>query len=109
MRNFIQPGKVLTAVAGAGGVRSGELQVVGSIFGIAATSAAQGEEYELAVGEVYEQPKAAGAAAMGAPAFWDATNRVVTATAGSNLRIGVFAQAAAAAAGIAVVRLNDQV
>ncbi|CCF19157.1 conserved protein of unknown function [Pseudorhizobium banfieldiae] len=107
MRNFIQPGKVLTAVAPSGGVVSGQLVQVGLIIGVAATSAAEGEQYELALGEVYELPKVSAQAwTMGAAIYMDATG-IATTVATDNTKIGVAAAAAANPSGSGLVRLND--
>lgn len=107
MRNFIQPGKVLTAIAPAGGVVSGTFVKLGVIFGIAATSAAQGEEFELALGEVYEMPKVSAQAwTFGAEIYADATG-IATTVSTDNTKIGVAAAAAANPSGSGLVRLND--
>lgn len=107
MKNYIQPGNVLTLVAGAGGVKSGELVVQGAIVAVAATSAAAGEEFEAKIGEVYELPKTAAEAwAVGDPVYFDAANKMATSTAGTNKLIGVAAAAAANPSGSGVVRLN---
>lgn len=107
MRNFIQPGKVLPAVAPAGGVTSGQFVKIGSIFGIAATSAAAGDEFELALGEVYELPKVSAQAwTMGQPIYADA-NGIATTVATDNTKIGVASAAAANPSGSGLVRLND--
>jgi len=107
MRNYIQPGKVLTVTA-TSDVASGTFQVVGKIFGFATTSAKTGKEYELTTGEVHEAPKVPGTAwAMGDDIYYDATAKAFTKTVGTNLRVGVASQAAASAAGLGLVRLND--
>ncbi len=109
MKNFVQQGHVLTAIAPAGGAASGNLYFVGLIFGIAATSAAAGEEYELALGNVNELPKTSAEAwAMGEAIYWNAAGSITTNVATGNTKIGVAAQSAANPSGIGVVRLNDQ-
>lgn len=106
MRNFIQPGKVITIVAAAA-VSSGSLVVAGKIFGIAATSAAIGEEFELALGGVYELPKTSAQAwAVGAEIYADA-NGIATTVSTDNTKIGVAVEAAANPSGVGRVRLND--
>lgn len=108
MKNYVQPGDVLTLVAGAGGVVSGAFKVIGALFGVVATSAAEGEEYELAIGGVYELPKTAAQAwTVGALIYWDAGNSVMTSTAGTNLPVGIAAAAAANPSGSGQVRLNS--
>ncbi|ABS14220.1 DUF2190 family protein [Brucella anthropi] len=108
MKNYIQPGDVLTLVAGAGGVKSGEIVVQGSIVAVAATSAVAGAEFEAKIGGVYEYAKnAAEAWTVGAPIYFDATNKVLTATAGENTLAGVAAAAAANPSGSGQVRLNS--
>lgn len=43
MKTFIQNGDVITVTAPTGGVASGDGVIVGSLFGIAAFTAAEGE------------------------------------------------------------------
>lgn len=107
MKNFVQPGHVMTFLAPSGGVMSGDLVVVGAAFGISSYNVAEGAEGELAMGGVFTLPKATGAVTQFAAAYWDATAKKVTATATSNLKIGVFAMAYASGDAFAAVRLND--
>ena len=107
MRNFIQPGKVLTMVAPAGGVVSGALVIIGKIFGVAATSAAENEQFELDTGGVYELPKTAAEAWAVGDEIYATTAGVATKTASGNTKVGVAAAAAANPSGSGVVRLND--
>lgn len=107
MRNFIQPGKVLTAVAPAGGVVSGKFYKIGLLFGVAATTALEGEQFELAVGEVYEFPKpTAEAWTQGVAIYADAAG-IMTTVSTSNTKVGIAAAAAANPSGSGLVRLND--
>lgn len=111
MRNFIQPGNVVTAVTPSGGVVSGDPVLIGNLFGIAATSQAAGEDVELAVTGVYDLPKATGAVTAGAVAYFDASEGKVTTDAdtGANKRVGVFVSPAASDANLARVRLDGAV
>lgn len=106
MKNYIQPGNVLTMIAPSGGVVGGGFYVIGSIFGVAAYSAAQGEKFELKTGEVFDLPKTSAEAwTPGAPVYATAGN-IMTTTVGSNLKVGVAVLAAANPSGIGRVRLN---
>ena len=113
MKNSIQEGEVLPiaapyAVASSGGA------LIGAVFGVAVNALANGEVGSFQLEGVYSLPKATGAAAnLYAKAYWDNTNKNVTATSTSNTLIGVFvpvntAQTAAYASGdtLANVRLN---
>ena len=107
MKNHVKAGKMITLVAPSGGVTSGSLVLSGSIFGVAATSAAEGEEFELATGDVWELPKTAAEAwTVGAKIYRDATTGLCTTTSTSNTLIGVAVEAAANPSGTGVVRLN---
>ena len=53
MRNFIQEGRMLTAKAPAGGVVSGKGVKIGDMFGIPAITAAEGDDFEMAVEGVF--------------------------------------------------------
>jgi predicted RecA/RadA family phage recombinase len=58
VKNFIQPGDSITVAAPSGGVTSGDLVVVNSLIGVAAATAAAGEDVVLDTEGVFELPKA---------------------------------------------------
>lgn len=110
MKNFVQPGKVVTAIAPNGGVNSGQLVVIGTMFGVAAGKALSGAEVELQMGGVFDLPKTTGASmsiAAGAVVYWDNTGKAATNSATSNTKIGVSLIATANADATIRVRLND--
>jgi predicted RecA/RadA family phage recombinase len=79
MKNYIQPGSILSAVAPTGGVLSGQGMLAGSIFGVAQFSAAQGEPVEIAVEGVFELTKVGSQAwTVGLQIYWDDTNKRCT-------------------------------
>lgn len=110
MKNFVQPGKSMTVVAG-GDIVSGLPYKVGNLIGIAAGKAATGEEYELCLEEgVFELPKASGTtAAQGAKVGWDATNKLVVAAGAGDFDIGHAHVALANGALVAYVKLANKV
>jgi predicted RecA/RadA family phage recombinase len=57
MKNYIQNGDMITVTAPVGGVTSGQCLLVGSLFGIVAASAAEGEAVEIATTGVFDLPK----------------------------------------------------
>ena len=78
--------------------------LVGSLFGVAVTTAAQNASVEAATVGVYDLTKQpALAITAGARVFWDDTNRRITTTATSNHCVG--RALAAAAGGDATVRV----
>ncbi|MGH6866085.1 MAG: DUF2190 family protein [Methyloceanibacter sp.] len=95
MKSFLQPGDVVPLIAPEGGVLSGQPILVGSIFGVAAYDAAEGDEVEAQVVGVFELPKASGAITQGALIYFDADPGVLTATATDNVLIGAATEAAA--------------
>ena len=110
MKNHVKPGKMITCVAGSGGVTSGSLIQLGSLFGVAATSAAEGDEFELATGDVWELPKTSAQAwNFGAKIYRDAATGLCTNTdnSGANTLIGVAVEAAGNPSGKGIVRLNS--
>ena len=108
MKNFIQPGKVLTAVAPAGGVTSGGFYVFGALFGVASTSADEGAEFELALGGVYEVGKVAAQAwSFGEAIYYDSGADLMTTVPTGNTKVGVAAADAANPSGLSKVRLNE--
>lgn len=108
MKNFVQRGDVITATAPSGGAISGQPVLIDQLFGIAATTAAQGDPVELSVVGVFDIAKAVEVVGAGAPIFFDATAGVVTIDDDSraNLLIGVAVSGAAENAATARVRLN---
>lgn len=108
MKNYVQPGLTVTVPAPAD-VSGGEGVVVGSMFGIAAGDAAEGEDMDMTLVGVFELPKvAAEAVDIGAPVYWDAAEKLVTIddNGGDNIKIGVAVTAAASPSASVAVRLN---
>jgi predicted RecA/RadA family phage recombinase len=107
MKNFVQPGDVLTLIAPAGGVHSGQPFVVNSIFGIATYDAIEGAEVEAQVVGVFEFAKLPGLIAQGAPVWWDDTAKVIKGASAAGLYpVGVATEGAAADAPSVRVRLS---
>ena len=107
MKNYVQPGHVMTVTAPAD-TKSGDFVVVGAGFGVATADAAAGTDLEIAIGGVYD-----GAAKVAAQAwtqfavlYWDSAAKNFTTTAGANLKVGVAALAAANPSATGRVRLN---
>ena len=107
MKTFIQNGHVITATAPAGGIASGVALIVGSIFGIAAYSAAEGDPLELATTGVYKLPKASAAVlAVGARVAWDNTAKQVNTPGAGRFPIGIATEAAGNGVTSVAVRLD---
>ena len=112
-KNEIQEGKTISFPAPYA-VASGAGALIGAVFGVSLGVLANGEVGQFSLVGVWQLPKATGAAAsLGARAYWNDTNKNVTASASGNTLIGVFApaaptQTAAYASGdtLAHVRLN---
>ena len=108
MKNFIQPGKMISILAAAN-VLSGAAVKAGVLFGVAAHDALSGEPLEIATEGVFELPKATGSAwSVGAAIYWNGTACTVATTAG-NLLIGCAVIAAASGDTAGTVRLNGAV
>jgi predicted RecA/RadA family phage recombinase len=108
MKNYIQAGEVITLPAPSGGVKSGDGVLIGSLFGVAAYNAAEGEDVEVSLEGVYELPKAAGAIDPGAKVYWVTADKNVSTADGSgaNKLIGAATAAAGGSDAKARVRLN---
>ncbi|MFG1179951.1 DUF2190 family protein [Xanthobacter versatilis] len=107
MRNYVQPGDTVTFTAPAGGLASGAGALIGSLFGVAAASAAAGADVELVTRGVFDLPKAAGIDfAAGERAYWSTAAKAVTDVAAGNTLIGVATRATAIPATTVRVRLN---
>ena len=107
MRNYIQNGHIVRVTTPAGGIASGDALIAGSIFGIAAYSAAEGDPLELATTGVYKLPKASAAVlTVGARVAWDNTAKQVTTPAAGRFPIGVAVEAAGNGVTSVAVRLD---
>ena len=106
MKNFIQPGDVLTVTAPTGGVVSGEMVVINKLLGVAAFDAAENNEVEVAVAGVFEVPKkSTDTQAVGALLYWDSANGEMTTTASGNTKAGYAVEAAGSGATLVKIRL----
>jgi predicted RecA/RadA family phage recombinase len=98
MKNFVQPGDVLTLTAPAT-VTAGQGALVGSLFGVATTDVTSGADGEFAIVGVFSLPKAPSQAwTAGAKIYWDAGNSRCTNVATSNTHIGHAVEAVAGGA-----------
>lgn len=108
MKNFVQPGNRLT-LAAPYDVTAGQGLLVGTMFGVAATTALNTAAVEVDFEGVFDLTKAASQAwTVGATIYWDNTNKVCTTTSSGNTKIGVAVAAVGSGAGetIGRVRLN---
>lgn len=106
MKNFIQSGDNLE-VAAPYDVTSGAGALVGSLFGIATTTALSGAKVVLKTCGVFTLAKnSAEAWTVGAKIYWDNTNKVCTTTSSGNTLIGVALAVAANPSATGVVRLG---
>jgi predicted RecA/RadA family phage recombinase len=103
---FASECEIIMVPAPVGGVRRGELVIIGKLCGVATNAAEAGEEVEILVEGCFDFPKGGGAISLGSPVYWDATAKKVTATAEGKPRIGVAIGAAPREAQIARVRLD---
>jgi predicted RecA/RadA family phage recombinase len=107
MKTLIQNGDVITVPAPTGGISSGEGVLVGNLFGVAATTAAEGEPAEVASTGVYTLPKAASAVlALGARVSWDNAAKVVTTPGTGRYPIGIAVEDAGNGTTTVAVRLD---
>lgn len=107
MRNFVQSGNVITLAAPTGGIAAGDGHQAGQFFGVATTSAAAGEQFELQLSGVFDLPKASGEVwTPGELLYWDSASEEVTAVSGVRMLIGACSGNAAAEDTTGPVRLN---
>lgn len=107
MNNYIQPGKVITLTAPAGGVTSGGGYQIGQIFVVAANDADAAADFEGQTEGVFTLPKDNTQAwSEGDLLYWDATADEVSTSADGNMRIGCAAADALAADTTGSVRLD---
>jgi len=107
MKTFIQNGDVITVTAPTGGVASGDGVIVGSLFGIATFTAAEGEAVEIATRGVYVLPKEPTAViAAGAQVAWDASAKQIDLPGTGLYPVGIATEAAGNGITTARVRLD---
>ncbi len=96
MKNYIQHGDTLPLTAPSGGVVSGVPYLIGSIFGMADNSAAEGVQFELRRKGVMKLPKKTGETwAEGDSLYWDNVALALTKTAGSLKKVAIATAVAA--------------
>jgi predicted RecA/RadA family phage recombinase len=105
MQNYAQMADLIPLVAPYT-LASGNGFQVGGLFAVATAAAANGAVVIGKTQGVIDLPKATGALTQGAIVYWDNTARNVTATAGSNLKIGHAIVAALSGDAVARIRLN---
>lgn len=108
MKNYVQEGDRLDLTAPYA-VTAGQGALIGATFGVAITDIANGAVGTFTTEGVFTLTKATGAStggAQGALAYWNNTNRNVTASASGNTKIGVFTATCADADATCRVRLN---
>lgn len=106
MKNYVQRGDTLTLTA-LDAVSSGDVVVIGSIIGVAAGDAAEGEPVDVGTVGVFDLPKvSAEAIDEGDPVYWDADDSLVTGTATDNTKLGVAVQTAGNPSASVRVRLS---
>ncbi|MBF0115662.1 MAG: DUF2190 family protein [Magnetococcales bacterium] len=108
MKNFVQPGDTVTVIAPVA-VNSGDGLLVGTLFGVALSTAAVSANVEMVTEGVVDLPKSAVAVTQGARVYWDDTAKNVTTTAGANTLIGCAIVPAPVGDGTVRVRLNGVV
>ena len=93
MRNFVQNGDILSVPAPYSTL-SGQGVLVGTLFGVAATDAANGAPVEIKRQGVFDiAALATDVGAQGGKIYWDAAARRLTVTAAGNILVGALAEA----------------
>lgn len=110
MRNFVSSGGSLDLVAPSGGVVSGRGVKIGGLFGVAATTAAEGETFALAKRGVFDFAAETHAStqgmAVGDTAYWDDTNKRITKTSSGNTAVGLIVATKDSTAAVAQVLIT---
>jgi len=107
-RNYVQPGKTISAIAPTGGVTSGNPYFIGGLFGVALATAAAAAAFEFGIEGVYTLAKTTSQTwVAGDRLYWDFGTSKATNVAGSGSKlIGTAGAAAASADTTGAVRLN---
>ena len=86
---YIRQGETITYTCGADGVKYGDVVVVGTIIGIAATDGQKDDVISLDVVGVFQLAKANVAITKGAQVYYSTENKNITTTATDNILAGV--------------------
>ncbi|WAP69045.1 DUF2190 family protein [Jiella pelagia] len=106
-KNYEQAGNAVTVIAPSGGTTSGVGVLIGSLFGIAATTEEAGADVVLDTVGMFDHAKTSAQAwTVGALVYFDNTNKVMTTVSTSNKLVGVAVETAANPSDTGVVRLN---
>lgn len=107
MKNFIEVGDTLTVPAPSGGVVSGGVVIIGSLIGVAGSTAAAGVNVAVKTRGVFELPKVSAQAwTVGVAIYWDAGAGNATTTGTDNTAIGYATEAAANPSAVGRVRIG---
>lgn len=107
MQNYVESGDNLTLAAPSGGVVSGTPYLIGTLFGVAATTAAQGDDFVLKTMGVFDLPKTSALAiSVGDALYWDNTAKELNKTSSGNTLVGKAVAGAANPSATVRVRLN---
>lgn len=107
MKNYIEAGDTLTVPAPSGGVVSGDIVIIGTLIGIATTTAAVGVNVAVKISGVFELAKVSAQAwTIGAPIYWDGTAKLATTVSSANTAIGYATEVAANPSAVGRVRLG---
>lgn len=106
MKNFVQPGNALSFAAPYA-VASGDGMLIGSLFAIASSAAANGAAVEGSLTGVFDVTAlSSDTFAVGAKVYWDNTNKRCTSTAAGNSLIGAATAVKVASTTTVRVRLD---
>lgn len=109
MKNLVMNGCDLDVTTPSGGMVSGTAYLIGSAFGVAKLTTAEGEPNVLVTEGVFDLPKeGAGSGqvlAFGTLSYWDNTNKRLTNTSSGNTKVGYAVAAALTGATLGRYRL----
>lgn len=105
--NMVQCGDRIDVTAPSGGATSGKGLLVGSMFGVAALTVAQGDVTPIILEGVFNIDKTTGEAwSVGDLIYWNNSTKKMTTTSSGNTKVGVATVAALSADTFGKVRLN---
>lgn len=109
MKNFVQPGNIVTLTAPSGGVVSGTAYKIGSLIVVAQATVAQTLPFAALVEGVISYTKPGSQAwTEGAKVYWDNSAKKFTTTSSANTLAGIAAAAVGSGSGetTGLVRLD---
>lgn len=104
---YLRKGETMNYICGEDGVKYGDVVVVGTVIGVAASDGQKDDEISLDVAGVFQLAKANVAITKGAKVYYSTANKNITTTPTDNVVAGVAWSDAGASDTVVDVKINS--